>query len=141
MDEIEINAYLSKNEVTKDNFLGILAYDELPNIQPLGFYVVNTGHSSTIGKHWIVILKKDNSLEYFDSLANKPMYYSPDIEQYLYRSCQYYKMSLKRIQGSSNLCGNYCIIYSYLRYKKYTMEQILNMFSFNEEFNDILVKF
>lgn len=139
MDEIEINAFLKENKKTKNHFLGVLAYDELPHTQPDGFYIVNTGHSETVGIHWVVILKEGNIMEFFDSLGKTPDYYTSRIEQYLLRNGKYYKMNIKRLQGQSDVCANYCILYGYFRCINYSMEDILNIFSSNLEKNDILV--
>lgn len=139
MDEHEINAYLRGNKVTRKHFLGILAYDELPIIQSNGFYIVNSGHSSTLGQHWMVILRLKGKIEFFDSLARAPEYYSPLIESYLFRNALNYEMSVKRIQGRSNFCANYCMLYCYLRIKKYSMLEFLDMFDSDLEMNDKLV--
>lgn len=144
MNEQQISSYLSSNPVTASLFLGTLAYDELPYKQQKdGFYIVNTGHSSTAGNHWIVTLRIKDSMEYFDSLAHSPIFYSEKIEEYLFRNSitNTYKMNSMKLQGDSNLCGNYCILYGFLRAKKYTMISILKLFSNNLEKNDILVKF
>lgn len=140
MDELEIKRYLLGNEHTAKYFLGTLAYDELPITKhQTGFYIVNTGHSSTPGIHWVVILKIDDIIEFFDSLANLPGYYSSSIENYLIRNGPSYKMSIKKIQGESNFCGNYCILYCYFRCRKYNMLDFLNLFSNNLKKNDNLV--
>lgn len=141
MDELEITGYLKDNKVTKRFFLGVLAYDELPYKQKNGFYIINSGHSSTKGTHWFTIFKQDQNIEFFDSLANNPSYYSPKIEAYLLRNANNYSMSLKRIQGQSDFCGNYCIIYSYLKCENYSMSDILKLFTDNLEINDHLVNF
>lgn len=141
MNEVQIASFLKGNKLTKRLFLGTLAYDELPYKQKEGFYIVNTGHSSTSGIHWIVVLKRDGLIEYFDSLGNSPEFYTKKIEEYLFRNCDSYKMNLKRIQGNSNFCGNYCIFFSFLRCKNYSMSNILDLFSDNLELNDVLVDF
>lgn len=141
MDGMEIRAFLKNNDITKNYFLGVIAYDELPYEQNNGFYVVNSGHSSTIGSHWMVIFKQDNKMEFFDSLGRPPSYYSPEIEAYLLRNAKEYTMSVKRIQGNSDFCANYCIIYGYLKCKNYTLLEILNLFTDNLHLNDNLVNF
>lgn len=140
MNEVELKEYLLGNRYTSKHFLGTMAYDELASTKlEKGFYIVNTGHSSTPGIHWVVILKLDDIIEFFDSLANLPGYYSPEIENYLIKNGPEYKLSLKRIQGESDLCGNYCILYSYLRCRELNMQEILDLFTDDLVRNDILV--
>lgn len=142
MDELEIKEYLLGNELTSKYFLGTLAYDELPSVKhKKGFYIVNTGHSSTPGVHWVVILKLNDIIEFFDSLANLPSFYSADFEKYLIKNGPQYKMSIKKVQGQSNFCGNYCILFCYFRCKNYNMSDFLSLFSSNLQKNDNLVNF
>lgn len=142
MDEMEIKGYLLGNELTSKHFLGVLAYDELPSVkQRKGFYVVNTGRSSTPGIHWIVVLKLNGIIEFFDSLANKPEHYTVELEKYLILNGPDYKMSTKIIQGKSDFCGNYCVIFCYFRCEGYSMSDFLGLFSSNLQKNDKMVNF
>ncbi len=46
----------------------------------------------------------------------------------------------KRLQNyNSNVCGQYCLMYSYYRCRGYKFEEIISMFSDNLILNDVKV--
>ena len=133
MDENEVYTWLSTCVVTRKLFAGVIAQDELPQLNPKSpsFYVVNTDRAEGPGLHWTVVFITNNSCsEFFDSLARPPISYSPHFTNFLIANGPNYLMSKKRIQSSlSDACGQFCIYYAFHRCLAYTFEDILNMFS------------
>lgn len=143
MDEKTIREYMLGNPVTKDYFLGVMSFQELPDYFPehSGFYIVNTDVAVGEGLHWVVIRKSlSGEMQFFDSLGHNPKYYNPEIEYFLIRSGTNYVMSNKRIQGNSSLCGDYALIFCYLLSSGMTFEDFLAMFNENYVNNDIKIK-
>ena len=145
MKATEIRNFLENNPITSKCFLGVLSYELLPIItddEQCSFFVVNTDQSEGNGKHWVVIFKeKGKYIEFFDPLAKTPESYSIKLQNYLLSHSSKYFISCKRIQGNEPVCGNYCLIYAYLRCQGLSMKVILNQFSNNLYYNDELVKF
>ena len=145
MQESEIISYLHGNNITRSMFCDVISYEELPMYpitSPCGVYIVNTDKITGPGKHWVVILKpQEGIIEFFDSLGKNPNHYSAEIESFLYLQDSKYKYSTKRIQGNQPVCGNYCILYSYLRCGGMNMENILELFTSDLSINDSMVKF
>ena len=141
MNELEI-AQCLKN--VKD-FNGVLSYDRFPSKVLSGYYVVNSGKSNSNGEHWLVMyFPRDNIMaEFFDSLALSPNAYNKRMEFILFKNASAYKKSAKQIQRSdSALCGQYCVLYCYLKSKyAFSMEDYLNVFSDDLLHNDRIVKF
>lgn len=144
MDELAIREYLENNKATEDYFIDVLSYEELcifPRENKKYFYIVNTGKANTVGKHWVVLFKTSSgSIEFFDPLGKHPSDYSPEITQFIFQNANSFLKSDKRIQGSKNVCGFYCLLYSFFRCKGKSMDYFLNLFSDNLEKNDILVE-
>ena len=121
---------------------GVVPKDLLPRtaVKP-SFYIVNQDTSEKFGSHWIVMFQLDNKIsEYFDPLGKEP---DSDFMTYMTLQSQSYQFNEKRCQNYlSNLCGQYCLFYSYFRARGYSMKDILAMF--NEQdwlYNDQMVYF
>lgn len=142
MDERTISEYLLSNEVTKHRFIGVLSFQELPDYSDkvCGFYIVNTDTVEGSGKHWLVINKVNNgNIEFFDSLGKSPNTYSSHILKFLENSASSYSFSNKRIQGNSDLCGDYCIMFIYLRLTGLSYQDFLKLFSDDLNENDEMI--
>ena len=118
-------------------FQGVMPHDKLPKHNPpYGIYIVNTDTFIGPGKHWVCLIVGE-TCEYFDSLGNPPL----ELKQYLNNQNKFYIYSTKKIQGnSSDVCGDYCILYSYFRSRGVTMKEFIDMFINNKAYNDNLVE-
>ena len=138
MNEIEIINYLLTDRVTSRHFRGVVSYDELWGCESKpGYYVVNLDVSSGPGTHWICLNLNKTRTEYFDSLGNPPKKIEPFLSNL---KCDYI-YNIKQLQSNqSDVCGDYSILFCFLRTRGYTFEQILNAFSENLVENDSLVR-
>lgn len=143
MDESIIKSYLLNTPETFSKFRGVLSYEELPDVfrGSKGFYVVNSDKVSGKGLHWLVIYKQsEDKIEFFDSLGRPPEFYSPKIKMFLEHSANNYVYSNVRLQGESELCGDYCIVFVYLSACGYSLLDFINMFTNNITENDLIIK-
>ena len=78
------------------------------------------------GDHWIVIWI--NTIpESFNSLAEK---LTNEFEPFLISHRPKYKYNTKRLQSdNSNVCGQYCLMNSYLKCNGYSFKDYLNLFN------------
>ena len=137
MNQIQISKYLSSDEYTKQYFRGVMSFDKLPSCKPapLGLYIVNTDISSGPGKHWVCILLGE-VCEYFDSLGRPPK----EVKLFIENQNKKYIFSTKQIQGySSDVCGDYCVLFSYYRCRGKSMKSFLQMFTKDVKLNDKMV--
>lgn len=76
-------------------------------------------------------------MTFFDSYAFPPSYYN--LEEYINKTSQNWTFNKKRIQGSSEFCGIYCILF--LIYKTRNQANIFfRQFSQNYTKNDEIIK-
>lgn len=111
MDEILVDKILKKDEKTRAIYLGSFARDELP-AKPAypSCFILNTEPRSEPGQHWLAIFyNKRGFAEFFDSFGHDPEYF--DLEDYLNKTAKGWSSNKKIIQGSSDLCGIYCILF------------------------------
>ena len=137
MNEREITHYLTTDRRTSQKFRGVMAYDELPvGMAEPGLYIVNTGLSSTPGKHWVSVFL-DETCEYFDSLGKPPK----EVIGFINRQGKAFTYSDTRLQGgSSDVCGDYCILYAYFKCRDFTLKDFIAMFTDDYVYNDKMVE-
>lgn len=139
MNELQINNYLTADSFTHQKFRGVLSYDELccTNSEESGLYIVNLDVSTGPGSHWVCLYLEPGTSEYFDSLGNKPS----KLEQFLLdRGCDYIYNSKKLQAENSDVCGDYCILFSFFRCRGFNFEEFLTLFSDDLILNDEMVK-
>ena len=139
MNSIQLeNLLLLDNEIKK-NFIGIYPIDNMNELkQNNNLMIVNLDPSHKPGSHWVVLYRKDqDTVEYFDSLGNKP---NQSIVKHLFNqnfTCIY---STKRIQNyNTNTCGLYCLFYSYYCCRSCTLQNIVNCFTNDLNKNETIV--
>ena len=106
MNSLEIYEKLTGDDMSKKNFVNVLARDELPlKIKWPSSFVINTDKSSKPGEHWLAMYyDKNGSCEFFDTLGFSPKYY--DLNEYLKASSHEYFYNPQQIQGLfSHYCG------------------------------------
>jgi len=125
MNSLELWLVLTKN---CKYFKGIYAADEIFNIKPPGFIVVNTGKKGNKGKHWIAMFINNQTPEFFDSLGKTPASYHERWHKYLIKRTGKYIYNNKRIQKmNSNDCGKFCLVYCILRSRGISFKSIIKL--------------
>ena len=135
MNTLEIEQALKNNPITRKQFCGVFAADEIPttfDTLPCGL-VVNTDPISEPGTHWVAFyLPSQEHLEFFDSYGNHPEYYGFNLKPTIWNQ--------RKLQSSwTDVCGQYCIFYLYQKTKGLTMHEIVNMFTHDTSLNDCTV--
>ena len=135
MDTLNINKVLNSDRYTRAIFGGTWSLDCFPKAKALPIcYVINTSPSWHPGTHWVVVYKGKDRDEYFCSYGSEP---SNEIQRILrkdYTSNRYLLQS-----PTSDLCGQYCILYLLCKCRGYSLRKFENCFSSNSNFNDQLV--
>lgn len=122
------------------NFIGVLPRDKVPDLDqgwPLARYpaalVANADSSTEPGSHWLAMyMLTRNSVEFFDSFALPPSYYSLSLPSSTISVCS------RALQSdTSSLCGHYCVYYLIRRAQGHSPLSITNAFSkFYLDWND-----
>ena len=119
---------------------GTLAKDKLP-LPPTKMpkiYIVNQQNSHQPGNHWIVMWI-DTTPEYFDSLGKEP---HAEFRHWLSLKKTPFMYNSKRLQNrDSDVCGQYCIMYSYFKCRGITFQKFVDMFDENLFLNDVKAKY
>ena len=139
MLESTIEQILNKDAITGKLFLGCFASNELP-IKPKypSCFVVNTKPRNHPGEHWVAFNYSSNgSCFFFDSYAQNPAKYN--FETYIKNTATSWSFNKKHIQGFSNFCGHYCILYLLFAARK-KAQTFFKKFSSNYFKNDYLIK-
>lgn len=93
------------------NFLGTFPIDRLPTPKQFpSCFILNHDKMNQPGTHWVaVIITRENTVEYYDSLANKP-------PNELYQWNKQINFNRKPTQFIfSDTCGHHALYYLYLR--------------------------
>jgi hypothetical protein len=122
MYEPVIEKILSTDPLTKDIFIGAFAYDELPkSFKKLpACFICNTQKRSERGEHWLAFYYDQNgNCDFFDSYGLPPSFFN--LETYLENTSVKWTWNRKTIQGSSNFCGFYCILFLLFKIRNKTL--------------------
>jgi hypothetical protein len=138
MNKIHINYLLKNNKVTKKNFKGTFAADELSKITGNGHYIINLDMIKDKGSHWILLIIKNKDVLYFCPSGTAPF------ELHIVKKIKSYDKiyySPKRIQHIlSQSCGLFCIVISYLISKGRTLRESIDIFTEDDDFlNEVIV--
>ena len=125
-----------KNDIS---FMGCYAEDKLPIFFPKKFpkkLIVNTGHSSTSGEHWIALILQRETCFYFDSFGIEII--DEKVLEFLKKYYEQYTFNSVCIQHyHSKKCGEFCIAFLKLVNSTKTFQKFINMFSLkNLKIND-----
>jgi hypothetical protein len=129
---------LKKDEFTRKNFIGIFARDKLPNNPPFpSCFIFNTQPSGESGQHWLgLFINEKGYANFFDSFGNSESYFG--LESYLFKNTNGWTSNQKRIQGSSDLCGIYCLLFL-VHCSRNKLPQFYAQFSRNQFKNDTML--
>ena len=134
-----VEKILTLDEITKKIFLGAFARDELPDQPPYpSCFIVNTEFRSKSGGHWLALHYSSTGVcSFFDSYGNDATFYR--LQAFIQRTSNIWLCNKKRIQGYSEYCGYYCVLF--LLYKSRNLEaEFFKQFTNNYNFNDDLIK-
>ena len=139
MNTVELQSYMLNDPYIRQYYGGVLGRDQLPTfIDKPKIYIVNTDPIDEPGTHWITTFIDEVS-EYIDSLGEEP---EQDFKNFLIIHGPQFKYNNEIIQSfTSDLCGHYCLMYSYFRCRGYKFEDIISMFSTNLMLNDVRVNY
>jgi hypothetical protein len=117
-------------------FLGVYSSDQLPTHRH-GLFISNTDPSHLPGTHWVAIYTDGERGEYFDSFGRPP---TKTFKDYMNSRCRHWTFNDKQLQSvASYFCGHYCIYFCVLRSFNINMRRIVNNFTNDTGFNDVLV--
>lgn len=127
-------------EVLSKYFGGVFAADKaFRNIKsyPKAF-IVNTDPSDEPGEHWLrVWFNNDESVEFYDSYAMPPRYYSKDIQRFVRRPIlQDIPWALQ--ERDSRTCGDYALYFLMMRAKGHHIPSTMKQFSRQDYVNNSL---
>lgn len=137
MNSSEIDTYLKHLPV---NSSGVYASDHLPlRLPSSSALVVNTDPHTKSGTHWIAIfLDANGKMEYMDSFGQPPLI--PDHIKFIRRNSCCYRYNVQPLQSyGTSVCGQYCLVYLYLRSHGYAMKDFTTLFSEDVNKNDLIV--
>jgi hypothetical protein len=140
MDSLTINKILMKNQVTRGDYLGCFAADQIPSQTLLKYpcsMVINESPAKEMGSHWVAIYAPNNdTVYYFDSYADEPNNF---LKNYLSRYKKIYKNKKSLQDQLSIVCGQYCIYVLYMLSKKNSFFDVLKKL-YSSGFPDLYVK-
>ncbi len=136
MDTQSIERFIDSDNVCRNTFQGVFSSDTLPNKPRL--FICNTDPSNQPAQHWIAIHVDDNGRgEYFDSFGRQP---DKHFEHYMNEHCTRWTCNKRQLQSLiSSFCGHYCCFYCMLRCRGANINRIVNYFTKDTGFNDVLV--
>jgi hypothetical protein len=111
MFKTTIENILNEDSFTGPLFKGVFAFDEfsLPSKGP-ACMVVNNKPLSHTGEHWLAIhYDQQGRSSFFDSYGMSPQFY---------KFPRFSNWNQRRVQGSSEYCGLYCVLYLLLKCRK-----------------------
>lgn len=138
MYENVIEKVLLKDPYTKKIFTGVYARDELPKKPKWPeCFIINTDPRSKPGTHWLAIhYNQDGHCYFFDSYGFRPAHFR--LESYINSTSTSWTYNKIRIQGNSDYCGYYCILFLLFKCRDKSL-QFFNSFSKNYYVNDKII--
>lgn len=137
MNTAEISKYL---KLIHHSLVGnVFAANRLPIHMTSPVYLIsNLDPDTKPGSHWVAIYIDSNGVgEYFDTFGRKPEGYHLS---FLKRNTSRWRHNNKVIQSIfSSVCGEYCLLFLYLKYRGLSLRSFVNMFNENTIQNDNLV--
>ena len=144
MKESELNEKLKNVK----NYLGSYAIDELKNVEIKllpSFIVINFDKRSGKGNHWIAIAVYSKTIYICDSLGGimPDKTFPTKLINFLYTVSFHKDLCMtRRLQPlTSELCGEYCILFIKQLSKSNSFCSFLKLFSTNFSQNDLIVQF
>jgi len=138
MFEQTIESIINQDEQSKNIFKGVFARNELPHIENYPTALIfNTQDRNMDGEHWLAVYFDSFNLCYFfDSYGQNPCYYG--VTNYLKEYSRIINYNQKRIQGNSEYCGLYSILFIFFAVRN-NLKNFYSFFSTNLFLNDLFV--
>ena len=115
-------------------FQGVYPINRLPTIKN-GAYVINTAPDTHPGLHWVALLVRGDSIEYFDSYGGDP---SSKLRHWA--GAKKWTTNPIPLQSPlTSVCGQYCVFYLLHRARGIDLPTILMEFNADVDSNDKLV--
>lgn len=137
MNARKIKTILESNPKTKTQFENIYGVTSILYLENGQGIIVNTAEAPTreqdgnicrpVFGHWVLFYKINDVLEFFDPLGKTPKYWSKYLDIYVKNEPTYVLAAGNEHLQSANsqLCGEYCIYYLYMRCCNESMENII----------------
>jgi hypothetical protein len=110
MYEDQIDRVLEQDPVTSKIFIGAVARDEVKHVKYPSCMVINNEPRSKSGGHWFALYySADQKAYFFDSYGLPPSYHR--LENFIQKTSNDWTWNKKRLQGSSEYCGYYSILF------------------------------
>ena len=144
MNSSQLRWILSNDKVTRRNFKGVYALDEISHIQHKSFpsaYVFNLDPSHKPGLHWVAVyIDRKRLPEYFDSFGRPPPREIKDFLDTYAESWNYNHVPVQELYSTT--CGQFVVFYIYQRCSGLTLESILRKYfkPHARIMNDVLVR-
>lgn len=141
MYEDTVESILEKDPITSKSFIGALARNELPTkIKYPTCFILNTQPRHKAGEHWLALyFDKYKTCYFFDSYGLHPNHYK--LTKYIKKHADICKFSKRRLQGSSNYCGMYCIQFLKFKLRNKSKDFFDKFYSNYEKNDDYIEKF
>ena len=141
MNTFELQSYLLDSINHKDFQIGVLASDELKSVTYQHFcIIVNSDPSNLPGQHWVCLLKRSKTIEFFDSFGKDIRFYGRNFEKFVQMHGGKVKYNFTQLQSNQSLlCGQYCLFFLIYRNLNVSFYNILNCFSQDFDANDTIV--
>lgn len=124
MNGLQIATLLSMDGHTSRYFKGFAWKDsgQLKEIED-ALYILNTDVQKGVGEHWCAVSNiGDGQLEFWDPYGSPPEAY--ELERLLEAASVIYNPIC--VQSlTSNVCGNHCLFYAFLKCRGYSLNEIL----------------
>lgn len=114
--------------------------NRIPVYMDLPVYIItNLDPDSKPGSHWVAIhIDINGNGEYFDSFGRKPLGYH---KLFLTRNAKKWFYNHMTIQNHfTSVCGKYCLVYIYFKFKGESMFNFLRLFVENTMYNDFMIE-
>ena len=142
LSTVELNEILTKNNVTKNTFIGTYPSCMSPSTKKnIYAFITNTDNHLSIGTHWNAWFVNNNEITFFDTFGRS--YYDTDFP-YIYeeitKKFKKVKYSTVELQSKDSwTCGYFCVNFIYSLSLGLDFKEFLNEFSNNLELNDYIV--
>ena len=111
MNTSDIYKFIFHDEKLEVIFKGVFSADNY-NLERNGIYIVNIDKSSLPGTHWVAYYVADGLIEFFDS-------YGKNGNDYKLLNGNVFNTVV--LQSNFTSCGYYCLYYSFLRCRGYSL--------------------
>ena len=146
MDTLQLNRALGMDPYVKKCYGGTLPMDQIQTTRPVQTrcWVLNLSPSTHPGTHWVAVHVSRTSVEYFCSYGLEP---PGDLDKVLKR---WARTGRRRVYDSnvgtvlqtltSDLCGEYCVLYLKCRCRGVSFREFLTSFTTDTGLNDEILK-